>query len=46
MNSVNKLLEALSHTKKLHFDKWSEQKAYRGIGKPAKEKMDKQYSAV
>ena len=38
MNSVNKLLEALSHTKKLHFDKWSEQKAYRGIGETGKRK--------
>lgn len=32
MNSVNKLLCALGHDTKLHYDKWSEYHSYHGVG--------------
>lgn len=32
MNAVNQLLEAINGSTKLHYDKWSDNHAYRGIG--------------
>ena len=37
INSVNKLLNVLSGSPVLHYDKWSIERAYRGIGE-AKDK--------
>ena len=37
-NAVNKLLIALSGTSTLHYDKWSDERCYRGVGDASRKK--------